>query len=104
MNLRGQCAPKDWKYVAPMLIAKFKGTLKDDCQHVEFDSTKYRCETGVEDLLEYLRVRLNITDLQIERDAFEQYFYKIKRTRGETFLKYRNDEEAAYRKLQRILK
>ena len=83
LNLRAQCTQRAWKFVAPMMIAKFMGSLKDDCQNVELDSTKYRTDTGVEDLLDYLKKRLNITDLQVEREAFEQYFYKMRRAKGD---------------------
>ena len=65
LDLRTQCNARDWKYVAPLLITKFAGSLKE----MDFDSTKYLGETGVEDLLDHLKERLEVPDLRTECDA-----------------------------------
>ena len=61
-------------------------------------------DDGVEQLLLFLRKRLHITDLNLETEAFEKYFTHLARKKGETLMKYINEEETAYRKLQRVLK
>ena len=63
-NLKSQISPKDLKYLAPSLISKFKGPLLDDFQRQELDSSVYAVDTGVDDLLAYLRKRINIKDPQ----------------------------------------
>ena len=40
----------------------------------------------------------------METEAFERYFTKLARKKGDTLMKYINAEESAYRKLQRVLK
>ena len=60
LDLRTQCNARDWKYVAPLLITKFTGSLKE----MDFDSVKYLGETGVEDLLDHLKERLEVPDLR----------------------------------------
>ena len=102
-NLKSQISTKDLKFLGPALIAKFKGALLDDFQRQELDSSVYAKDSGVDDLMAFLKKRINITDLQIEKQCFEEYFYKLKRGK-DSYNKYQNDEEAAYRKLQRVLK
>ena len=53
---------------------------------------------------EFLHKRLNVTDIKLETEAFDKYFTRLARKRGETLLKYIHAEETAYRKLQRVLK
>ncbi len=104
MNLKSQCGPRDFKYLAPRLIANFTGAMSEDARAMEMLGTDYMVEDGVERLLAFIRKRIHITDLNLETDAFEKYFNHLTRKKGETLMKYVNAEESAYRKLQRVLK
>ena len=104
MNLKSQCAAKDYTYLAPKLISNFTGAMSEDARAMELHSTDYQVDDGVEKLLAFIRKRLNITDLSMDVEAFERYFTKLARKKGDTPLKYINAEESAYRKLQRVLK
>ena len=66
MNLKSQCAPKDFKYLAPKLIANFTGTMSEDARAVELLGSDYQVDDGVELLLAFIRRRLHITDLHLE--------------------------------------
>ncbi len=104
LNLKSQCVPRDYKYLAPKLIANFTGSMSDDAKAMELSATDFQVDDGVEKLLRFIRKRLHITDLNLETEAFEKYFAQLARKKGETLMKYINAEETAYRKLQRILK
>ena len=78
--------------------------MSEDARSMELSAADYMTADGVEKLLEFIRKRLNIRDLDLETEAFDKYFNKMTRQRGETLHKYIHAEEMAYRKLQRILK
>ena len=104
MNLKSQCTPKDYKFLAPKLISNFTGSMSEDARAMELLGSDYQVHDGVERLLAFIRKRLHITNLGLETEAFEKYFTHLVRKRGETLMKYINAEETAYRKLQRVLK
>ena len=104
MNLKSQCAPRDYKYLAPKLISNFTGAMSEDARAMELLGSDYQVDDGVDQLLAFIRKRLHITDLNLETEAFEKYFTHLVRKKGETLMKYINAEETAYRKLQRVLK
>ena len=104
LNLKSQCAPRDYKYLAPKLIANFTGAMRDGARAMELLGQDLLDDDGVEKLLSFIRKRLHITDLHLETDAFEKYFTHLARKRGETLMKYINEEDTAHRKLQRVLK
>ena len=79
--MKSQCAPTDYKYIAPKLIANFTGSMREDARAMELLGQDYLADDGVERLLAFLRKRLHITDLQLETDAFEKYFKHIARKR-----------------------
>ena len=78
--------------------------MNDDARSMELNAADYMVPDGVEKLLTFIRKRLNIRDLDLETEAFDKYFNKMMRQKGETLTKYIHAEEIAYRKLQRILK
>ena len=78
--------------------------MSDDARSMELNAAEYMVPDGVEQLLAFIRKRLNIRDLDLETEAFDRYFNKMTRQKGETLTKYIHAEEIAYRKLQRILK
>ena len=104
MNLKAQCAPQDYKYLAPRLISNFIGAMSEDARAMDLHRSDSQVDDGVEKLLALIRQRLHITDLNLETEAFEEYLHQLARAKGETFMKYINAEESAYRKLQRVLK
>ena len=67
------------------------------------DFQDFQVGDGVERLLALLRKRLHFADLNLETEASEKYISSLARKKGETLTKYTNAEEAAYRKLQRVL-
>ena len=81
MNLKSQCAPKDYKYLAPRLISNFTGDMSEDARAMELNGIDYQVEDGVEQLLALIRKRLHITGLNLEAEAFEKYFTHLARTR-----------------------
>ena len=48
MNLKSQCAAKDYKYLAPKLISNFTGAMSEDARAMELHSTDYQVDDGVE--------------------------------------------------------
>ena len=78
--------------------------MSDDAKAMELRAGDYQVDDGVEKLLTFIKKRLHITDLSLETEAFDRYFNKLIRRRGETLTKFVNAEESAYRKLQRVLK
>ena len=78
--------------------------MSDDARSMELSSADYLVDDGIEKLLELIRRRLNIRDLDLETEAFDKYFNHMMRKKGETLTKYINVEEVAYRQLQRVLK
>ena len=70
-NLLAQCVPKDHKYLAPRLISNFKGAMSDDVRSMELNSSDYLTEDGVERLLDFIKKRLNIRDLDLETEVFQ---------------------------------
>ena len=104
LNLKSQCGPRDYKFLAPRLIANFTGTMSDDARAIELLGNDYMTDDGVEQLLAFIRKRLHITDLSLETEAFDTHVNQLVRKKGETLMKYVNAEESAHRKLQRVLK
>ena len=102
LNLKAQVSAQDVKYLAPRLISSLKGNLAADLARIQIPAAQFMTDTGPEDFLEYIRKRLGVTDRQMEIEAFERYFYKTKRNKGDSIRKYVNAEEHAYRKLQAI--
>ena len=102
--LKSQCAPRDYKVLAPKLLASFTGSLDDDAKSMDLQPSDYQTDECVEKLLAFIRKRINITDLSLETDAFDKHFMSLARKKGETLLKYINAEETAYRRLQKVLK
>ena len=78
--------------------------MSEDARSMELNAAEYMVPDGVEKLLEFIRKRLNIRDLDLETEVFDKYFNKMTRQKGETLTKYIHAEEIAYRKVQRILK
>ena len=72
LNLKSQCGPKDYKYLAPKLIANFTGAMSEDARAMELLGSDFLEEDGVEKLLTFIRKRLHITDLHLETDAFDK--------------------------------
>ena len=72
LNLKAQCASKDYKYLAPKLIANFTGAMQEDARAMELLGRDFLIDDGVEQLLSFLRKRLHITDLNLETEAFEK--------------------------------
>ena len=99
-NLKLQCDTRDHVYLVPKLLSALTGKLKLDFQRQEFNPESYMTLDGVERFITYVRKRLGITELQQETDAFERFFHKMGRNKGESFVHYINEEETAYRKLQ----
>ena len=54
MNLKAQCAAKDHKYLAPKLIANFKGSLLADCRQLELDMAQFKVSDGIEKLMDWI--------------------------------------------------
>ena len=102
-NLLAQVSTKDYKYLVPRLVANVTGSLREDLERIEFNAMDYQVQNGVDMWIQFLQKRINITDQSQEVAAFEEYFYKLKRTRGQTLLKYDHEEQASYRKLQKVL-
>ena len=71
LNLKSQCAPKDYKYLAPKLIANFTGSMQDDARAMELLGEDFLNDDGVEQLLSFIRKRLHITELNLETEAVE---------------------------------
>ena len=70
MNLKSQCDPQDYKYLAPMLISNFIGAMSEDARAMGLHISDYQVDGGVENLLALIRQRLHITDLNLETEAF----------------------------------
>ena len=70
---------------------------------MELQSGDYQTDDGIERLLNFIKKRINLTDYTFEQEAFEKYFHHISRTKGESLVKYKNEEETAYRRLQKVL-
>ena len=82
MNLKSQCSESDYKYLAPKLIANFKGPLLEDVQRMELNANDYRTKDGIEKLLAFLQKRINITDLNLEKEAFEDFSTRFADKKG----------------------
>ena len=78
-NLNSQCGKKGHKYLAPRLISNFKGSMSEDARSMGLSAADYMTPDGVERLLEFIRKRLNIRDLDLETEAFDKYFNKMTR-------------------------
>ncbi len=81
MNLKSQCTPQDYKYLAPKLIACFTGAMRDDAKAMDLNATEFQVSDGVEQLLKLIRKRLHITDLSLETEAFDKYFAQLARNK-----------------------
>ncbi len=79
LNLKSQCTPQDYKYLAPKLIACFTGAMRDDAKAMDLNATEFQVSDGVERLLKLIRKRLHITDLSLETEAFDRYFAQLAR-------------------------
>ena len=102
-TLKHQCGPRGYKFLAPKLIARFTGHIKDDFRNIEMGISRFTNPHGVEQLLSYLKERLHTSDYSFEVTVFEGFFHSTDRRFGESMTKFKNDQEAAYRKLQRVL-
>ena len=58
--------------------------MSDDVRSIEPNANDYLVDNGIELLLNFIRKRLNICDLDLETEAFEKYFNQLMRKRGET--------------------
>ena len=47
MNLKSQCAPRDYKYLAPKLISNFTGSMSEDARAMELQSSEFLVHDGV---------------------------------------------------------
>ena len=70
MNLKSQCAPRDYKSLAPRLISNFIGAMREDARAMDLQSSDYHVCDGCDKLLALIRQRLHITDLYLETEAF----------------------------------
>ena len=59
MNLKSQCAPKDYTYLAPKLISNFTGAMREDARAMELMGTDYQVDDGVDELLALIRKRVS---------------------------------------------
>ena len=89
--------------LTPKLISHFSGQIKDDFRNIEMDISRFANAQGVEQLLSFLKERLHITDYSFEVKAFEGFFHSPDQKHGESMFTIKNDQEAAYRKLQTVL-
>ena len=55
MNLKSQCSESDYKYLAPKVIAKFKGPLLEDVQRMGLNANDDRTKDGIEKLPAFLQ-------------------------------------------------
>ena len=69
--------------------------MLEDCQRMELDANDYLVPDGIDKLLMVVQKRINLTDHTFEKEAFETYFHPISRSRGESFVRYKNEEETA---------
>ncbi len=67
LNLESQCSLSDHKYLA---------------RSMELNSADYLVDNGIELLLELIRKRLNIRDLDLGTEAFDKYFNHMMRKRA----------------------
>ena len=58
------------RYLAPRLISNFTGTMSDDTHSIELNAGDYLVDDGVELLLNFIRTRRNIRDLDLGTEAF----------------------------------
>ena len=50
-QIRWQCGPNGYKFIAPKLISQFQGSLKDDFRNAETDIEHFATDDGVEKLI-----------------------------------------------------
>ena len=74
--------------------------MSEDARSMELSAADYMTADGVEKLLEFIRKRLNIRDLDLETEAFDKYFNNMTRQRGETLHKYIHAEDSPQKKFQ----
>ena len=91
MNLKSQCSLANYKYLAPKLISSFATVMSDDARSMDLRASDYQVDDGVEQFLAFIRRRLRITDLSLETGAFDKYFKKFARKKGETLMTYISD-------------
>ena len=72
LKLKSQCGPRDHKYLAPRLIPNFKGAMSDDVRSMELNSAEYLVPDGVEQLLAFIKKRLNLRELDLETEFFPE--------------------------------
>ena len=72
MNLKPQCGSRGYIFLAPRFVANFTGAMKEDARAMEFLSTDYMVDDGVDKLLAFIRKRIHNTDLVLETEAFEK--------------------------------
>ena len=98
-NLKAQCSQRDHKYLAPQLISNFKGALSDAFRSMELNAAEYYTPDGVERLLDFIKRRLDIRELDLETEDFKNQFDDIARRRGETLIKFIHAQEQAHRNI-----
>ena len=81
MNLKSQCGPTDYKYIAQRLISNFKGAMVEYVRSMELNSADYQVPNGVELLLAFIRTLLNIRELDFDTEVFHKYLHEMMRKR-----------------------
>ncbi len=68
--------------MAPNLISYFRGSLAGDDRQNELQSADYATPDGFERIFDWIKVRVNVADYNLETEAFEKYFHVQERERG----------------------
>jgi hypothetical protein len=89
-------AEQNYKYIPSQLISKLTGSAKQLVEMLGDDIVKFRVDTGVEDLLNYLKENLGTKDYQDDSKAIKDYFFKTRRDKGMTMQSYINVEQKNY--------
>ena len=103
INLKSHVSPKDYKYLVPQLVAVLKGPIAADLEQMQLDVSQYCNDDGIEKYLEMIQRRIGLTSLQQETEIFKKYFHQTRRSKGESMVKYLNEDENAYRRLQSVV-
>jgi len=70
---------------------------------MELKSGEYQTVDEIERILKFLQTHTDWIDDEGEQKVFEKYFHHIPRTTGETLVEYINEEDIAYRRLQKVV-